>query len=132
MSIILEVVECGGLASAEHNPGVLGCKPQLHQQDKLLRVFTKADMDSDTGGAEIQAAAFEGYASLLPPSGTSTRVAHAQKTALPGPVAAAFSSPFALRPAAFCVTGFHGCCGIAVPHSKGANSASGASAATFT
>ncbi|KAH7984290.1 hypothetical protein HPB52_019041 [Rhipicephalus sanguineus] len=63
MSIILQVVECGGLASAEHNPGALCCKPQLHQQDKLLRVFTKVDMDSDTGGAEFQAAAFGGYAS---------------------------------------------------------------------
>ncbi|KAH7984167.1 hypothetical protein HPB52_017673 [Rhipicephalus sanguineus] len=62
MSIILQVVECGGLTSAEHNPGVLGCKPQLHLQDKLHRVFTKADMDSDTVGAEIQAAAFGGYA----------------------------------------------------------------------
>ncbi|KAH7984289.1 hypothetical protein HPB52_019040 [Rhipicephalus sanguineus] len=131
MSIILQVVECGGLASAEHNPGALCCKPQLHQQDKLLRVFTKVDMDSDTGGAEFQAAAFGGYASLLPPSETSTRVAHAQNTVLPGPVAAAFSSSFALRPAAFCVTGCHGCCGIAVPHSTSAKSASGASAATF-
>ncbi|KAH7983110.1 hypothetical protein HPB52_009277 [Rhipicephalus sanguineus] len=64
MSIILQVVECGGLASAEHNPGVLGCKPQLHLQNKLLRVFTKADMDSDTGGAEIQAAVFGGYARI--------------------------------------------------------------------
>ncbi|KAH7984539.1 hypothetical protein HPB52_022237 [Rhipicephalus sanguineus] len=131
MSIILQVVECGGLASAKHNRGVLGCKPQLHQQDKLLRVFTKADMDSDTGGAEFQAAAFGGYASLFRPSETSSRVANAQNTALPGPFAV-FSSRFALRPAAFCVTGCHGCCGIVVPHSTGANSACGASAATFT
>ncbi|KAH7983868.1 hypothetical protein HPB52_014955 [Rhipicephalus sanguineus] len=132
LSIILQVVECGGLASAEHNPGVLGCKPQLHLQDKLLRVFTKADMGSDTSGAEMQAAAFGGYASLFRPSETSTRLAHAQNAVLPGPFAVFFSSRFALRPAAFCVSGCHGCCGIAVPHSTGANSASGASAATFT
>ncbi|KAH7983106.1 hypothetical protein HPB52_009273 [Rhipicephalus sanguineus] len=49
MSIILQVVQCGTLAFAEHSLGVLARKPRLHLRDKLPCLLTKAP-NSDTGG----------------------------------------------------------------------------------
>ncbi|KAL1479578.1 hypothetical protein MTO96_015907 [Rhipicephalus appendiculatus] len=42
--------EHGTSSSAEHRLTVLTYKPQLHSRHMLLCMFTKADMNSDTGG----------------------------------------------------------------------------------
>ncbi|KAH7984247.1 hypothetical protein HPB52_018594 [Rhipicephalus sanguineus] len=58
MSIILQVVQCGTLASAEHSLGDLACKPRLHLRDKLPCLLTKPYNNSDTGGVANTSSCF--------------------------------------------------------------------------
>ncbi|KAL1479579.1 hypothetical protein MTO96_015909 [Rhipicephalus appendiculatus] len=116
--------EHGTSSSAEHSLTVLTYKPQLHRRHTLLCMFTKADMNSDTGGITNTSSCLWKLCKVasakgsLRPSGACAE----HRSATTG------SGCLLLQLRTCCL----GCCGIAVQPSPSASAASCTSSAICT